>query len=80
VNNLGAVGGTFVINDSRTTAGFLLHAGFDIPIGRQFALTARYSLAYTGSMTFASVPAGNATTRGATYDNLFTGGLRYYLN
>ncbi len=80
VNNLGAVGGGFVINDSQTTLLLALHAGVDIPISQRFALTGRYTLAHTGDMTFASVPAGNATTRKSTFDSVLSGGLRFYLN
>jgi len=80
VNNLGAVGGTFVINDSKTTYVLGLHAGFDVPITQSFLFTARYTLADTGGMTFNSVPAGNPTTRSSTIDNILTAGFRFYFN
>ena len=80
VSNLGAVGGAFVLDDSQTSAVLALHAGIDLPITQSLTLTGRYTFAHTGSMTFASVPAGSATTRSATNDNVFTAGLRYYLN
>jgi len=80
VNNLGAVGGTFVIDDSDSTTVYAFHAGIDVPITRSLVLTGRYSYAHTGAMTFESEPAGNPTTRRATWDNVFSGGLRVYLN
>lgn len=80
VNRLGAVGGAFVIDDSDTTIALALHAGVDVPVTRSVVLTARYSLAYTGSMSFNSVPPGSTTTRDATFDHIFSGGIRVYFN
>lgn len=80
VNNLGAVGGAFVINDTQTSFVWGLHAGLDVVLTKTITLTGRYTLAHTGSMTFASVPAGSNTTRNSAYDSVITGGLRFYLN
>lgn len=80
VNNLGAVGGSYVVDDTQTAAVFALHAGLDVPITPSIALTGRYTYAYTTAMTFGSVPAGSPVSRHATGDNIFTGGVRVYLN
>jgi opacity protein-like surface antigen len=80
VNRLGAVGGVFVINGSRTTPVLSLHAGVDVPVTEQVTLTARYTMAHTGSMTFPSVPAGIPMTRNAATDHIFSGGVRVYFN
>ncbi|MGE0563621.1 MAG: outer membrane protein [Pseudolabrys sp.] len=80
VNNLGAVGGTFVIDDSDTAVTGALHLGVDFMVTPSVAITGRYTFAYTGSLSFASNPTGSTTSRGSETDNVFSGGLRVYLN
>jgi opacity protein-like surface antigen len=76
--NLGAIGGGFVLNDSDTTLGAALHAGFDLPVAPNFTFTARYSLYALGPVTFASIPPGSTTTKASNIDHVFTVGLRVY--
>lgn len=60
---------------------FALHAGLDVPITPMITLTGRYTFAYTtGGVTFGSVPAGSPVSRHATSDNIFSAGVRVYLN
>jgi opacity protein-like surface antigen len=80
VDRLGAVGGAFVADDSDTTVAAALHLGADYFVTPQLALTGRYSLAYSGEVSFGSNPPGFNTSRDGTFDHIFSAGFRWYLN
>lgn len=76
-NNLGAIGGAFVLNDSDVALAGALIAGLDYRLNPRWTATARYTGLYTGSMSFASVPAGFTTRVDSGFTHLFSVGARY---
>lgn len=75
-DQLGLIGGTFVINDSDSAFAGALHAGFDYALTENIDLTARYSLLFAGSH---DVVASNGTTTVSVdgpIENAFFGGIR----
>jgi opacity protein-like surface antigen len=76
IERVGAVGGAFVIDGNDTALAGALHAGLDFPVWQNLTITSRYTLLWTGSASFGSIPAGVTTTKASSLDNLFSVGLR----
>lgn len=76
VDNLGAVGGAFTVNDSDTTFTAAFHAGLDVDLSENVILTGRYSLVYNTEADFATTVAGLSVNKDGDFDHVFQGGLR----
>jgi hypothetical protein len=77
-DNLGAIGGAFVINDSDTVFTGALHAGFDYALTSNFDLVGRYSLVLVGDHDVVTSTGLPVAVDGGV-ENAFFGGIRFKL-
>ena len=78
-DDLGAIGGTFTVDDSKTVFAAAFHAGVDIPLSSRWTITTRYSLGYSDGATFSTSTAGTTITKDDEINHLFGAGLRLKL-
>lgn len=79
VDNLGAVGGAFTVDDSDTTFTAAFHAGLDVDLTENVILTGRYSLVYNSDATFSTAPVGvgpATVNQDSAFHHVLSAGLR----
>jgi opacity protein-like surface antigen len=80
VDDLGAVGGAFVTDDTDTVFVANLIAGVDYPLSDMVTLTGRYTVGYSTKATFDTTAAGVDVDKDAQIHNYLSFGVRFDLN